>query len=37
METGRKFVGVSREKGGINYRRKGITVRGKAYKNRDIP
>lgn len=37
LETGRKFVWVSRTKGGISYRRPARTIRGKYYKNFDIP
>lgn len=37
IETGRKFIWVKRTKGGINYRRKGFSLDGVTYKNRDIP
>lgn len=36
-ETGRKFIGVNRTKGGHSYRRKKVVLNGKAYPNREIP
>lgn len=36
-ETWRKFIGVSRTKGGHSYRRKAIILNGKNYPNREIP
>lgn len=38
METGRKFVGLLRQKDKkVSYRRKNFTLEGKTHKNMEIP